>query len=80
MATSAVLSSIEIYRDGSGNNTIVSNGTGATYYGNGGNDLMIAEVGGEFMYGGAGIDTIDLSRWSGPVRCQHDDRIVELRL
>jgi Ca2+-binding RTX toxin-like protein len=63
---SAVLSSIEVYQDGSGDNTIVSGGTGATYYGNGGNDYMIAEIGGEFMDGGVGgTDTIDLSRWSG---------------
>ncbi|MCG3168962.1 MAG: hypothetical protein CALGDGBN_00472 [Pseudomonadales bacterium] len=60
-----VLSSIEIYQDGSGGNTIISDGGSHAYYGNGGNDLMIAELGGETMDGGSGTDTIDLSRWSG---------------
>lgn len=60
-----VLSSIEIYQDGSGGNTIISDGGGHAYYGNGGNDLMIAELGGETMDGGSGTDTIDLSRWGG---------------
>jgi len=64
--TSATLSGIEIYRDGSGGNTIISDGNSNTYYGNAGNDTMVAEIGGEFMYGGAGIDTINLARWSGP--------------
>ena len=63
---SAVLSSIEIYLDGSGDNTIISDGNSNAYYGNGGNDYMIAEIGGETMDGGVGgIDTIDLSRWNG---------------
>ncbi|MCW5612206.1 MAG: M10 family metallopeptidase C-terminal domain-containing protein [Rubrivivax sp.] len=61
----AFLLNIEIYQDGAGDNTIVSSGTGGSYYGNGGNDYMIAEVGSETMDGGAGIDTIDLTRWNG---------------
>jgi hypothetical protein len=63
--SSAVLSGIEVYLDGAGGNRIISDGLANSYYGNGGNDLMIAEIGGEYMYGGAGIDTIDLSRWNG---------------
>jgi Ca2+-binding RTX toxin-like protein len=62
---SAVLSGIEVYQDGSGSNTIISDGNANSYYGNGGDDRMVAEVGGEYMYGGDGIDTIDLSRWNG---------------
>jgi serralysin len=62
----AFVRNIELYLDGSGDNTIVSNGESRTYYGNGGNDYMIAEIGGETMDGGVGgTDTIDLSRWSG---------------
>jgi Ca2+-binding RTX toxin-like protein len=56
------LASIEIYRDGSGANTIVSSGSGQTLYGNDGDDTLIAVSGAETMYGGAGIDTADLSR------------------
>jgi Ca2+-binding RTX toxin-like protein len=63
--TSAVLAGIEVYRDGSGGNTIVSDGNASSYYGGSGDDTMIAEIGGEFMYGGDGIDTINLARWSG---------------
>ena len=55
---SAVLEGIETYLDGSGSNTIISSGTNGIYYGGGGDDLMIAEIGGEFMYGGVG----DLTR------------------
>jgi serralysin len=63
---SAVLSSIETYYDGSGGNTIISDGNANTYFGGAGNDIMIAELGGEFMYGGfGGIDTINLTRWTG---------------
>jgi serralysin len=58
--TSATLSSIEVYYDGSGGNTIISSGASHTYYGFGGNDTMIATAGGETMYGGAGIDVLDL--------------------
>ena len=61
----AFLLNIEIYQDGSGDNTIVSDGNGNAYYGNGGNDYMIAEVGAETMDGGTGVDTIDLARWNG---------------
>lgn len=56
---------IEVFLGGQGDETIVSSGTGGSYFGNAGNDLMIAEVGSETMDGGAGIDTIDLSRWNG---------------
>lgn len=63
---SAFLLNIEVYQDGLGSNTIVSDGNSHAYYGNGGDDYMIAEIGGETMDGGAGgIDTIDLARWSG---------------
>ena len=62
---SAVLSSIETYYDGTGANTIISGGTGGSYYGGGGDDTMIAEIGSEFMYGGAGTDLIDLTRYNG---------------
>ncbi|NUB46522.1 M10 family metallopeptidase C-terminal domain-containing protein [Fertoebacter nigrum] len=58
---SAALSSIEIYFDGTGSNTIVSDGNGNTYYGGGGDDTMVATSGGETMYGGTGIDLLDLS-------------------
>ena len=60
---SAVLEGIEVYYDGSGNNTIISSGNG-TYYGGGGDDTMFAEntSTSETMYGGAGVDTIDLTR------------------
>ncbi|MEM9049919.1 MAG: calcium-binding protein [Pseudomonadota bacterium] len=57
----ANVASIEIYRDGSGDSTITSAGTGQTLYGNGGNDTMIATTGSETMYGGSGVDTLDLS-------------------
>jgi Ca2+-binding RTX toxin-like protein len=50
---------------GSGANTIISSGTNGSYYGGGGDDVMIAEIGGEFMYGGAGTDLIDLTRFNG---------------
>ena len=57
---------IEIFQDGSGGNTIVSNGTGGTYFGNGGDDTMIAELGAETMDGGVGgNDTLDLTRYTG---------------
>ncbi|MEN6319610.1 MAG: M10 family metallopeptidase C-terminal domain-containing protein, partial [Syntrophaceae bacterium] len=60
---SAVLSSIEIYQDGSGGNTIISNGSGS-YYGNGGDDYMTAGVGNpEVLDGGAGTDTLDTTPW-----------------
>ena len=60
------VANIEIFLDGSGGNTIISDGNSNTYYGNGGDDYMIAEIGGETMDGGAGgTDTIDLSRWNG---------------
>jgi Ca2+-binding RTX toxin-like protein len=59
--TSVALSSIEIYHDGSGANTIISAGSGQTLYGNGGDDTMIATSGAETMYGGTGQDIVDLS-------------------
>ena len=59
------LSSIEVYLDGSGGNTIISDGNSHTYYGGLGDNSMVAEIGGETMYGGAGVDTIDLSRYNG---------------
>ena len=59
--TSAALSSIEVYFDGIGGNTIVSDGGSHTYYGGDGDDTMRATAGGETMYGGAGIDDLDLS-------------------
>ena len=62
---SAVLSSIEIYQDGSGSNTIISDGSGA-YYGNGGDDTMHAGLGtAETLNGGSGIDTLDTTAWGG---------------
>ncbi|MBL8352194.1 MAG: hypothetical protein JNL87_17995 [Burkholderiaceae bacterium] len=60
------VANIEVFLDGSGGNTIVADGDNHAYYGNGGDDYMIAEIGGETMDGGVGgTDTIDLSRWNG---------------
>jgi Ca2+-binding RTX toxin-like protein len=57
---------IELFLGGSGDETIISDGSTHSYFGNGGNDTMIAEIGNETMDGGAGgTDTIDLSRWTG---------------
>lgn len=73
----AVLSSIEIYLDGSGGNTIVSDGNGNAYYGNGGDDYMIAGLGDETMDGGAGgSDTIDLTLWNGPYTLDMNTGVV----
>lgn len=61
---SATMTGIEVYQDGSGANTIVSEGgfSSLVLYGNDGNDTMIAEDGNDDMHGGAGIDLLDLSR------------------
>jgi len=59
--SSAVLSGIEVYFDGTGGNTIISSGSSHTYYGGLGDDTMVATSGGETLYGGAGIDLLDLS-------------------
>ncbi|MEM0906492.1 MAG: calcium-binding protein [Pseudomonadota bacterium] len=59
------LANIETYRDGSGSNTIISDGSGA-YFGNGGNDLMLAGLGTfETLNGGAGNDTLDTTSFNG---------------
>ncbi|MBV1863161.1 MAG: M10 family metallopeptidase C-terminal domain-containing protein [Rhodobacteraceae bacterium] len=60
-----VLSSIEVYRDGTGGNTIISGGDGATFYGNAGDDTMHAGLGTETMYGGSGTDTLDTTTFNG---------------
>jgi serralysin len=57
---SVVLNSIEIYKDGSGGNTIRSSGSG-TYFGFGGDDTMYGNIGIEVMDGGSGIDTLILA-------------------
>ncbi|MBK6863089.1 MAG: M10 family metallopeptidase C-terminal domain-containing protein [Ideonella sp.] len=57
---------IEIFLGSSIAETIISDGNSNSYYGNGGDDYMVAENGGETMDGGVGgTDTIDLSRWNG---------------
>jgi Ca2+-binding RTX toxin-like protein/subtilisin-like proprotein convertase family protein len=56
---------IEIFRGSdAAADTVISDGNGNTYFGQGGNDLMIAEFGTETMDGGAGLDWIDLSRFA----------------
>lgn len=59
----SALQGIEIYLDGSGGNTIVSAGgiSALVAYGGGGDDTMIASNGNDSMYGGDGIDVLDLS-------------------
>jgi serralysin len=58
-------SGIEIFLSGSGNDTITSDGSGQ-FHGRGGNDLLVAGFGGaETLDGGAGIDRIDTTGWSG---------------
>ncbi|WP_374302475.1 M10 family metallopeptidase C-terminal domain-containing protein [Paracoccus sp. (in: a-proteobacteria)] len=60
------LVSIETFYGGSGNDVIISDGDGHLYYGQSGNDRMVAEIGAETLDGGAGFDTLDTARWSGP--------------
>ena len=61
----ATLANIEVYYDGSGANTIISNGSGA-YYGYGGNDTMYAGLGTpETLDGGADTDLLNTSTFSG---------------
>jgi Ca2+-binding RTX toxin-like protein len=60
VSSTATLASIEVYRDGSGSNTIVASGTGHAYFGNAGNDTLRAEDGGtavDTLDGGTGSDT-----------------------
>ena len=59
------IANIEVYLDGSGSNTIISDGSGA-YFGNGGNDLMFSGLGtAETLDGGAGIDTLNTTTFTG---------------
>ncbi len=60
-SATVTIASIEVYLDGTGGNTIISAGTNQTLNGGGGDDIMRAVAGGETMFGGAGIDTLDLS-------------------
>ncbi len=60
-SATVTITSIEVYLDGTGGNTIISAGTNQTLNGGGGDDIMRAVAGGETMFGGAGIDTLDLS-------------------
>lgn len=62
--SSATLNSIERFEDGNGSNTIISDGFGE-YFGNGGDDIMVSNEGVEFMDGGAGVDTVDHSFFTG---------------
>jgi Ca2+-binding RTX toxin-like protein len=57
--------SIEIFRGSQGDETIISNGGGLTFYGNDGNDSMVSGLGSETMYGGNGIDVIDHRVFTG---------------
>ncbi len=62
------LAGIEIFKDGSGGNRIVAaDGVdGNSYFGNGGDDTMVASATAiESMDGGAGFDILDLSSYSG---------------
>jgi len=61
---SLALEGIEIFKDGRGSNTIISNGSG-NYNGGAGDDLMISNDGAEIMVGGSGIDTVDHTRITG---------------
>lgn len=59
------LVNVEIFQGGSGNDIIISDGTGE-YYGNAGNDTMTAGLGlPETLDGGAGIDTLDTTPYGG---------------
>lgn len=62
--SSATLRRIEQFQDGDGSNTIISDGFGE-FFGNGGNDLMVSNVGIEFMDGGSGTDIIDHTSFAG---------------
>ena len=57
--------SIEIFEGSQGNESIMSNGGGQTYYGNDGDDNMSSGLGSETMYGGNGTDTIDHRAYDG---------------
>ncbi len=62
------LAGIEVYQDGSGGNEIRAAGgvDGNSYYGNDGDDLMVASgTAIETMDGGAGFDTLDLRGFAG---------------
>ncbi|MBI1173367.1 matrixin family metalloprotease [bacterium] len=52
-------SGFEIFQGSQGDETIISDGNGHSFYGNAGNDSMVSSTGLSFMYGGSGIDTID---------------------
>ncbi|NKW91422.1 matrixin family metalloprotease [Rhodobacteraceae bacterium R_SAG9] len=63
--TSATLRNIETYRDGSGANTIHSDGSGL-FDGNGGNDTIHAGSGtAETLDGGSGVDQLNTTHWNG---------------
>ncbi|WP_112873035.1 M10 family metallopeptidase [Paracoccus endophyticus] len=57
---------IELFYAGSGNDVVISDGEAHSYYGLDGNDTMIAELGGETLDGGSGVDLLDTARWDGP--------------
>jgi len=62
------LAGIEVFRDGSGGNRIIAaDGVdGNSYFGNGGDDTMVASATAiESMDGGAGFDILDLSAFGG---------------
>ncbi|MTE01080.1 hypothetical protein GIY56_12315 [Paracoccus sp. YIM 132242] len=59
------LAGIETFYGGSGGDTVISDGDGHRYYGQSGDDRMVAEIGAETLDGGAGFDTLDTARWSG---------------
>ena len=64
-SSTLTVAGIEIYRDGSGSNTIISSGT-MTIYANGGNDTVWAGIGNsETLDGGSGVDTLNTSFWGG---------------
>ncbi|WP_134724880.1 M10 family metallopeptidase [Paracoccus luteus] len=59
------LAGIEVFYAGSGDDVVISDGNSNSYYGMAGNDTMIAELGGETLDGGSGVDLLDTTRWSG---------------
>ncbi|MCA0922766.1 M10 family metallopeptidase C-terminal domain-containing protein, partial [Pseudooceanicola nanhaiensis] len=61
---SATLVSIEIYQDGSGANTIIADNSGGEFYGNDGDDTIVAGLNAaETLDGGAGTDLLDTSTY-----------------
>ena len=57
-------SGFEVFQGSQGDETIISDAQGHSFYGNDGNDSMVSALGDEQMFGGNGIDTIDHRVWA----------------